>query len=118
MVQKNILRLLHKYKGRDLALFMDLFDKEILDDEGEPFLYMQKAPLEFFERITGLLPMHIAFMNNDQVLRTLEVLVKKEMGSERLFLHYMYMRIERNVLKFTVDQYCRCVRALADKGYS
>jgi hypothetical protein len=34
MVQKNILRLLHKYKGRDLALFMDLFDKEILDDEG------------------------------------------------------------------------------------
>jgi hypothetical protein len=33
----HILRLLHKYKGRDLALFLDLFDKEILTDEGDSF---------------------------------------------------------------------------------
>lgn len=96
---------------------MDLFDKDILDDDGEPFMFMQKAPAEFFERITGLLPMHIAFMDNSHLLKTLEVLVKRDLGSERLFLHYIYMRIERNVLKFTVDEYVRCIRALADKGY-
>jgi hypothetical protein len=62
--------------------------------------------------------MHIAFLNNEQLLRTLNVLVKKELGSERLFLHYIYLKIERNVLKFSVEQYCRCVRILADKGYS
>lgn len=118
MTCSHILRLLHKYKGRDMALFMDLFDKDVLDDEGEPYLYMEKALPEFFERITGLLPMHIAWMDNEQLLRTLEVLVKKELGSERLFLHYIYMKIERQVLKFSVDQYCRCIRVLADKGYS
>lgn len=98
MCQRNILRLLHKYKGRDLAFFMDLFNKDILDENGEPFMFMQKAPAEFFERITGLLPMHIAFMSNEQVLKTLDVLVKKDLGSERLFLHYIFMRIERSVL--------------------
>jgi hypothetical protein len=36
----HILRLLHKYKGRDMAQLLHLFDKEILDDEGEPFIYM------------------------------------------------------------------------------
>jgi hypothetical protein len=47
--------------------------------------------------------MHIAFLNDEQLLRVLEVLVKKELGSERLFLHYIYLKIERNVLKFSVD---------------
>lgn len=78
---------------------------------------MEKAPAEFFERITGLLPMHIAFMSNAQVVKTLEVLVRRDLGSERLFLHYIYMRIERNALKFNTDEFVRCVRALADKGY-
>ena len=46
--------------------------------------------------------MHINFMNNSELVRTLEVLVKKDLGSDRLFLHYIYMRIERNVLQFKV----------------
>lgn len=118
LTQTNILRLLHKYKGRDMALFFDLFDKEVLNDEGESYLYLEKAPFSFFERLTSLLPMHIAFMDNERLLRVLEVLVKKELGSERLFVHYIYMRLERTILSFSVSQYCRCVRSLADKGYS
>ena len=51
-------------------------------------------------------------------MRVLEVLVKKNLGSERLFQHYIYMQIERRVLQFTVPQYCRLIRALADKGHS
>lgn len=103
MTSDGILRLLHKYKGRDMATFLYLFDKEVLDDEGEPYLYLAKAKPEFFERITGLLPMHVGFLNDEELLRTLEVLVKKELGSERLFLHYIFLKIERNVLKYTVD---------------
>jgi len=34
-----------------------LFDKELLDEDGEPFIYLSKANPEFFERIVGLLPM-------------------------------------------------------------
>lgn len=56
-------------------------------------------------------------MSNRDLVSTLEVLVKREMGGERLFNHYIYMKIERNVLKFTPEQYCRTVRALADKHY-
>jgi hypothetical protein len=114
----NILRLLHKFKGRDMATFLDIFDKETLDDAGEPFLFLEKAPSEFFERITGLLPMHIAFLDGEMLLRCLEVLVKKNLGSERLFVHYIYMKLERIILGFSVDQYCRVLRTLADKGYS
>jgi len=118
MTSKHILRLLHKYKGRDMALFLHLFHKEILDEQGEPFLYIEKAKPEFFERIVGLLPMHVPFLNNEQLVQTLEVLVSRELGAERLFMNYIYLKIERNILKFSVDQFCRTVRALADKGFS
>jgi len=62
--QKNVLRLLHRYRGRDMALFLDLFDKDVLDGDGMPYMHLRKAPEEFFERITALLPMHINFMDN------------------------------------------------------
>jgi hypothetical protein len=117
LCQKHVLRLLHRYRGRDMALLLDLFEKDVLDGEGMPYMHMKKAPEEFFERITALLPMHINFMDNAELVRTLEVLVSKGLGSERLFLHYIYMRIERNILSFSVDEYCRCIRALADKGF-
>ena len=51
----NILRLLHKFKGRDMATFLDLFDKDILNDEGEPH-NLKKCEDQFFERIVGILP--------------------------------------------------------------
>ena len=47
----------------------------------------------------------------------LEVLTKRNLGSERLFLHYIYLKLERSVLQFSVDQYCRTVRALADRRF-
>ena len=33
---KQVLRLLHKYKGRDMAMLLDFYDRDILDDNGEP----------------------------------------------------------------------------------
>lgn len=89
-----------------MALFFDLFDKDVLDDNGDPYLLMTKAPEEFFERITAILPMHINFMTNQQLLRTFEVLVTKGLGSDRLFQNYIYMNIERKVLYFKVSEYC------------
>lgn len=56
-------------------------------------------------------------MTNKDLVSTLEVLVQRNLGGKRLFDHYIYLKIERNVLKFTNDQYCRTVRALADKGF-
>jgi hypothetical protein len=51
----NVLRLLHKYKGRDMAMLLDLFDKEFVDEEGES-LNVRKSDSAFFERIVGILP--------------------------------------------------------------
>ena len=56
-------------------------------------------------------------MTNKDLVRTLEILVQRNLGGERLFNHYIYMKIERNILKFTCDQYCRTVRALAEKQF-
>lgn len=50
-------------------------------------------------------------------MRTLEILVAKNLGSERLYEQYLLLKIERTVLKFTPNQYVRTIRALADKGY-
>jgi hypothetical protein len=47
--------MLHKYKGRELAILLDLYDRDILDDEGEAH-NIRKADDSFFERITGILP--------------------------------------------------------------
>jgi hypothetical protein len=48
-------------------------------------------------------------------VRTLEILVSKNLGGERLFEQYVLLSIERNVLKYTPELYCRTIRALADK---
>ena len=53
----------------------------------------------------------------NDLVRVLEVLVRQNLGSERLFHNYIYLRIEKNVLKFSVDNYCRVVRAVADKQF-
>ena len=49
------------------------------------------------------------------MVRSLEVLVRRGLGAERLFRDYLILRIERNLLNFTVDHYRRVVMALADK---
>ena len=64
-----------------------------------------------------MLPMHVPFMSNRDLVRTLEVLVRRNLGGDRLFDHYIYVKIERNILKFSTDEYCRTVRALADKNF-
>lgn len=116
MAGKHTLRLLHKYKGRDMAMMLDLYDRDILDEEGEPFP-LKKTDEQFFERVVGLLPMHLKHLSKEHLIRTLEVLVKRGIGSDRLFRDYLLLKIERNIPKLTLDQYCRMLRALADKQY-
>ena len=58
------LRLLHKYTARDLAMLLDLYDKDILDEEGEP-VGMRKTSDVFFERIVALLPIQIKWLNKE-----------------------------------------------------
>jgi len=50
-----------------------------------------------------------------EVVRTLEILIDKNLGSERLYEQYLLLSVERNVLKYTPELYCRTLRALADK---
>jgi hypothetical protein len=64
LASTHSLRLLHKYKDRDMSMLLDLYDRDILDQEGEPYL-IQKAKSEFFERIAGILPMHIKNLGKD-----------------------------------------------------
>jgi len=55
--------MLDKYKARDMAQFLDIFHKEMLDEHDEP-IFLKKTDDSFFERIVGLLPMFVKDMNN------------------------------------------------------
>lgn len=110
------MKLLHKYNGRELAILLDIYDREILDDEGEPHS-LRKTDGVLFERITGILPIQIKLLTKENLVRTLEVLVKHDLGSERMFRDYLVLKIERNMNGFSAQQYSRLVRALADKMY-
>jgi hypothetical protein len=95
---------------------MDLFDRDILDDEGEPHV-LRKANDAYFERITGIIPIHIKNLSRESVTRILEILVKRNLGSERLYRDYLLLAIEKNIMRYNTTQYSRIVRALADKHY-
>mmetsp|Transcript_16813 Transcript_16813/g.25903 ORF Transcript_16813/g.25903 Transcript_16813/m.25903 type:complete len:352 (+) Transcript_16813:62-1117(+) len=112
----QVIRLLHTFKARDFAQFLDLFDRDVMEIEGEP-VGVVKAEDIFFERIVGLLPMFVKEMTHQQVIRSLEVCVRRNIGSQRLFDHYFLFMIERHLLKYDTALYSRMVRAMADKGF-
>jgi hypothetical protein len=87
-----------------------------MDELGEP-LSIKKCDDVFFERLAGLLPMYIKEMTNREIVRTLEVCVDRNLGSQRLYDNYLIDMIEKNVLRYTLDQYSRMVRAMAMKGF-
>jgi hypothetical protein len=99
-----------------MAMLLDLYDRDILDSEGEPYL-IQKADSEFFERVAGILPMNIKNLSKSNLIRVLEVCVKRGVGSDRLFRDYLLLKIERNIMNLSIDTFIRLVRALADKQY-
>ena len=81
---------------------MDLFDRDILDDEGEPHV-LRKTDDSYFERITGIIPIHIKGLNKESITRVLEILVKKNLGSERIYRDYLLLTVEKNIMKFNVN---------------
>lgn len=83
-------------------MLMDLYDKDILDEDGEK-TSIKKCPDVFFERVTALLPIKIKDLNRDHMVRCLEVLVRRGLGAERLFRDYLLLQIERNIFKFSID---------------
>lgn len=116
IASRSALKLLHKFNGSQLSQLMDLFDQDILDDEGEPHI-LRKTSDDFFERIVGIIPVHIKRLSRESVTRLLEVLVKRNIGSEKLFRDYLLLNIEKNIMKTSVTQYARTLRALADKQW-
>jgi len=44
---------------------LDVFDRDVLDDEGEPIGVKKIADETFFERIIGLIPMFVKEMNHE-----------------------------------------------------
>ena len=44
-------------------------------------------------------------------------MVKRNIGSQRLFDHYVLLMVEKHILKYSVNLYDRLIRAMADKGF-
>ena len=99
-----------------MAQFLDLFDREVIDQMGDP-VPMTKCEDIFFERVVGLLPMFVKKMTNPAVVRCLEVITKKNIGSQRLFDDYLLMMVEKNLLHYSVNLYVRMVQVMADRNF-
>lgn len=110
----NVLRMLHKLTPRDLAFCLHVFDKDMVDREGEPISF-KKCPDEFFERIVAILPIHVKKLRKEDLVNTIEVLVKRNLGSERLFYDFLFFQVEKKMLSFSVNQFTRLIVVLADK---
>ena len=115
-VSKNILKMLHKYSGSDLARLLDIFDTDLKNEKGGS-LGVIKCDEIFFERITGILPIQLKNLKKENIVRILEVLVKRNLGSERVFRDHLLLKIEKTILTYTQDEYIRTLKALADKQY-
>lgn len=63
------------------------------------------------------MPQFVKSMKTHEVIRTLEICVKRNVGSQRLFDHYILDMIEKHLLKYDVPLYSRMIRAMADKGF-
>jgi hypothetical protein len=61
--------------------------------------------------------MYVRDMTSHELIRTFEVCVSRNLGSERLFMHYFLDQIERHVLRYDVDLYSRMIRAMAEKNF-
>ena len=114
----QVVRVLHRYKGRDIAYLLHIFDVDILDDEGEVIL-TNKTSDEFFDRMVSLLPMQVKHMNREEILRCIEILVKRNLGQTRVFRDFLLFKLEQNnsILRFSIEQYKRLIYALADLQY-
>ena len=44
-------------------------------------------------------------------------MTRRGLGSQRLFDHYILMKIEKNVLSYSVGLYSRMIRVMADRGF-
>ena len=100
----HVIRLLHTFKARDMAQFLDLFDRDVMDFDGES-VGVVKAEDIFFERIVGILPMYLKQMSDEQIIRCLEVCVRRNIGSQRMFDHYFLLMIEKHVLNYPLSLY-------------
>ena len=78
---------------------------------------IRKASDEFFERIVSILPIHIQHLGKEDLVRVLEVLVKRDLGSDRLYYNYLLYQIEKRSKKLKPTQYARIILSLADKQF-
>lgn len=113
---QHTLRLLHKYKSRDLAQFLDIFDSPVTNHIGDEIQF-DKAPDVFFERVIGILPIHVKEMNQYQIIRVLEVMNNRNIGSQRLFENYILHMIEKQIFKYDLQTFIRMIKAMAERQY-
>ena len=99
-----VIKLLHKFNGKDLSIFLYTFNKEDT---------ITRAPPELFERIVAILPIQIEKMRPTQLSWTLDTLSKRNLGSDRLYNNFLYFYIEKRTKNLKLEDYIRNLYSLA-----
>ena len=78
---------------------------------------MERADDRFFEMIVGILPVHVPKLSPSELVRTIQVLTSRGLGSDRLFNNYLYLQVERKIYDINGTDYCTLLRSLVDRQF-
>lgn len=100
-IAKNLYQKVHLLKPGEFVQILDHFDRPIKDEKSKE-ININKCEREFFERLTTLFPIHVKNVKPLYLIKAIEILGKKNLGTDRLYKDFIFPVIEKNIMKMSV----------------
>jgi hypothetical protein len=106
IVEKHVDRLMHKLKPSHIILFLDLFNKE-----------PKRANKDFINKLLTIIPIHVEHLKDEELIKLMEVCINQNMVNERLFLYFIYPRIENRANRMNFKNYIKTLKLVSELHY-
>ena len=78
---------------------------------------MYKNESIHLEQIVAILPLHVPKLTPSELVRTIEVLTHRGLGSDNLYNNYLYLQVERKIYQINGNDYCKLLRCLVHRQF-
>lgn len=106
VVEKNVDRLLHKLKPKEIILFLDLFNRQ-----------PNRANKDFLNKLLTIIPIHVEHLKDEELLKLMQVCISQDLVNERLFLYFIYPRLEKRAQRLNLKNYLYTLQLLSELHY-
>jgi hypothetical protein len=101
----QIKNVLHLCRDHDIPLILHALDKN------------NKVDMEIFKNLVNLIPQNIKEYSKNQILILYDLLLKYNLGSQYLKEYYFYRYFEKNLFRFSNEEYIHIFHTLLDAAY-